>query len=265
MPQSLDAELTVTEAIVPANRATLRIHAHVIVHTWQQSRVSCAYLGGVCTACKIGHHIDRRRLIWKLNKSLVFVSSDIEFALHQSAKRCAKLSQLLLCGLVRQISDMEHLQPRLVCVTTCETGMCSSLKGQSVLPAGCTRHYRYLGRRLCVSVHSISHAGTVVWFLASNAPLIFAQSALKQGTDTHPRGFKCLVPQTTYTLRQHVACRRRAEEDEQKTCQETRNSQFTAAFRPMSKFQMTPCKRPVLSMICPASGFAARFPELTGV
>lgn len=45
-----------------------------------------------------------------------------------------------------------------------------------------------------------------------------AITALKQGTDTQPRGFKCLVPQTTYTLRQNVACKRRAEEEEKKTC-----------------------------------------------
>lgn len=180
--QSLNAVLTITEATVPEVRAHVLIHARVIEHTRQQSIVRSTCLGGVCAACKIGHHVDRRRLIWKLDKCLVFVRSHIEFALYQSPKGGAKFSQLLLCGFVRQISDMEHLRPRQVIYITFETGKCSSLKGQSVLPAGCTRHYRYLGRRLCVSMHSISHAGTKVRTLARKAPVLFARGRCRNNS-----------------------------------------------------------------------------------
>ena len=115
------------------------------------------HLSGVSTAGKVRHHIDRRCLIWELDKRLVFVCSDIEFALHKSAEWRAKLSEFLLCGFIRQVSDVEHLHQGPFCWLRLRSGTHSAVKGQSVLPAGCTRHYRYLGWRLCVSVHSVSH------------------------------------------------------------------------------------------------------------
>lgn len=115
------------------------------------------HLSGVSTAGKVRDHIDRRCLIWELDKRLIFVCSDIKLALHKSAEGCAKLSEFLLCGFIRQIPDVEHLHQGPFCWLGLRRGMHSAVKGQSVLPAGCTRHYRYLGWRLCVSVHSVSH------------------------------------------------------------------------------------------------------------
>ena len=202
--QSLNAVLTITEATVSEVRANVLIHAHVIEHTRQQSIVRSTCLGGVCAACKIGHHVDRRRLIWKLDTCLVFVSSDIEFALYQSAKWRAKLSQLLLCGFVRQISDMEHLRP------PCLFGNVSDKYVQ--LTEGTERPACWVHPALqvpwkeavCIYAQHLPcwHKGADLGRQSTRA--VRTRTVPKQCTDTS-RGCECLMSQMIYTLGQNDA------------------------------------------------------------
>jgi len=70
------------------------------------------HLGWVSAVGIVGDHIDGHIELWELNKCLILVCTHIELGLDDGTKGRAQLPQLLLCRLVWQIANVQHLEGR---------------------------------------------------------------------------------------------------------------------------------------------------------
>ena len=109
-----------------------------------------AHLGWVCTACKVRYHVNGRALIRELDESLILVSTDIEFALHESAKWRTQFPQFLLCSLVWQVTNVQHLHRNAFHFVR---QWFRAVHDVAFLVA-------CLGGRLRISVHRVPHCGS---------------------------------------------------------------------------------------------------------
>ena len=66
-------------------------------------------LSWVCTIGIVGDHTDGHVELWELDKGLILVCANIELCLDDRAKGRAQFPQLLLCGFIGQVPDMQHL------------------------------------------------------------------------------------------------------------------------------------------------------------
>lgn len=70
----------------------------------------CNYLSRVSASIEVVAHSDSGGLVRELNKCLISVGPHIELGLDQSPKWLSQLHQLLVCSLIRKISDVQNLQ-----------------------------------------------------------------------------------------------------------------------------------------------------------
>ena len=83
----------------------------MIVKGCQQECRAAPHLSRVRRVLEVVGHLYRLSLVRELDEGLVSVGAHIELGLHQAPEGRGKFSQLLICRLVRQVPNVQHLQP----------------------------------------------------------------------------------------------------------------------------------------------------------
>ena len=95
-------------------------------HAWARKKIPTC-LCRICAAIEIIAHSDSWILIRKFYESLIPVGSNIELGLYKAAKRLSQFHKLLMCSLIWQVSDMQHLQQEQYTVSCSSASLCIAI------------------------------------------------------------------------------------------------------------------------------------------